>query len=91
MSARRPALTIPPSSVRAVSARCRTGLRGGMDVLWKDRILPHTTFRRLPGATTVEDDKTLDARVDAIMEDATKGARGTAITPGARDCGRLGL
>jgi hypothetical protein len=33
-----------------------------MDVVWKDRILPHTTFRRLPGATAVEDDKTQDAR-----------------------------
>jgi hypothetical protein len=44
----------------------------------------------LPGATAVEDDKTLDARVDAIVADAAKAAGGTETTPAARACGRLG-
>jgi hypothetical protein len=65
--------------MRGAKGVVRHFLDGGMDVVWKDRILPHTTFRRLPGATTVEDDKTLDARVDAIV--AAKAARGTENTP----------
>ena len=47
--------------MRGAKVVVRHFLDGGMDVVWKDRILPHTTFRRLPGATAVEDDKTLDA------------------------------
>jgi hypothetical protein len=77
--------------MRGAKVVVRHFLDGGMDVVWKDRILPHTTFRRLPGQTAVEDDKTLDARVDAIVADAPNGARGTKTNPEARACGRLGL
>jgi transposase len=78
-------------AMRGAKVVVRHFLDGGMDVVWKDRILPHTTFRRLPGATAVEDDKTLDARVDAIAADAANGARSTETIPDARACGRLGL
>src|SRR5580704_7855904 len=78
-------------AMRGAKVVVRDFLDGGMDVVWKDRILPHTTFRRLPGATAVEDDKTLDARVDAIAADAANGARSTETIPDARACGRLGL
>ena len=51
-----------------------------MDVLFKDRLLPYTTVRKLPPATSVEDDKTIDARLDEII---TKTRR--ASPPGAVD------
>ncbi len=75
-------------AMRGAKVVVRHFLDGSMDVVWKDRILPHTTFRRLPGATAVEDDKTLDARVDAIVADAPKAARGTQTNPQARASGR---
>jgi hypothetical protein len=33
----------------------------------KDRILPYTTVRKLPRASQIEDDKTIDARLDEII------------------------
>ena len=38
-----------------------------MDVVYKDRILPYTTVRTLPRASTIADDKTIDARLDQIV------------------------
>jgi hypothetical protein len=55
-----------------------------MDVVFKDRLLPYTTVRKLPQAAGVEDDKTLDARVDAIVARQRQA-------PADRGCGRLGL
>ena len=72
-------------ALRGARVTTRHFLDGTMDVVYKDRILPYTTVRRLPGATPVEDDKTLDARVDAIV------ARTPPPDPAARGRGRLGL
>jgi transposase len=51
---------------RGARVTARHYLDGRMDVVFKDRILPYTTVRKLPQAASIEDDKTLDARLDAI-------------------------
>lgn len=72
-------------ALRGARVTTRHFLDGSMDVVYKDRILPHTTVRQLPGTTPIEDDKTLDARVDAIV------ARTPPPEDVARGRGRLGL
>jgi hypothetical protein len=54
-------------ALRGARVTVRHYLDGRMDVVFKDRVLPYTTVRKLPQAAAVEDDKTIDARVDAIM------------------------
>lgn len=54
-------------ALRGAKVVVRHFLDGHMDVVWKDRVLAYTTFARLPGQSPVEDDKTLDARVDAVV------------------------
>jgi transposase len=71
-------------ALRGARVTVRHYLDGRMDVVFKDRLLPYTTVRRLPQVTAVEDDKTLDARVDAIV------AR-RRPEPANRGRGRLGL
>ena len=51
---------------RGAKVVVRQYLDGRMDVVFKDRVLAYTTVRKLPGVAPIEDDKTLDARVDAI-------------------------
>jgi transposase len=71
-------------ALRGAQVTVRHYLDGRMDVVFKDRLLPYTTVRQLPRAAAVEDDKTLDTRVDAIV------ARQRQEPPNRR-CGRLGL
>lgn len=52
---------------RGAKVTVRHYLDGRMDVLFKDRVLPTTTVRKLPRATSIEDDKTIDARLDEII------------------------
>jgi transposase len=52
---------------RGAKITVRRYLDGRMDVLFKGRVLPYTTVRKLPRATAVEDDKTIDARLDEII------------------------
>lgn len=52
---------------RGAKVTVRHYLDGRMDVLFKDRVLPTTLVRKLPRVTAIEDDKTLDARVDALV------------------------
>lgn len=66
---------------RGAKVTVRHYLDGQMDVLFKDRVLPYTTVRKLPRAATIEDDKTLDACVDVIV--AKTSAR--SERPGAVD------
>ncbi len=54
-------------ALRGAQVTVRHYLDGRMDVVFKDRILPYTTVRKLPRVAAVEDDKTLDARVDAVI------------------------
>jgi transposase len=71
-------------ALRGARVTVRHYLDGRMDVVFKDRLLPYTTVRKLPRAAAVEDDKTLDARVDAIVARQREA-------PADRGCGRLGL
>jgi transposase len=54
-------------ALRGARVTVRHYLDGRMDVVFKDRVLPYTTVRKLPRAVPIEDDKTLDARLDAIV------------------------
>lgn len=58
--------------LRGASVTVRQFLDGHMDVVWKDRVLAYTTFARLPGQSPVEDDKTLDHRVDRVAARARR-------------------
>jgi transposase len=71
-------------ALRGARVTVRHYLDGRMDVVFKDRLLPYTTVRKLPRAAAVEDDKTLDARVDAIIARQRQA-------PVDRGRGRLGL
>jgi hypothetical protein len=57
-------------ALRGAKITVRYFLDGTMDVVWKGRVLAYTTYRQLPGASAIEDDKTLDARVDAVVRKA---------------------
>ena len=66
---------------RGARVTVRHFLDGRMDVLFKQRTLAFTTFATLPGATAIEDDKTIDARLDQII---ARGQQGTPL-PGPVD------
>lgn len=59
--------TGPGIALRGAKVTVRRFLDGTMDVVYKDRVLPFTTFKRLAGAAPIEDEKTIDARVDGIV------------------------
>jgi uncharacterized small protein (DUF1192 family) len=59
--------TGPGIALRGARVTTRHFLDGTMDVVYKDRILAYTTVKRLPGAAAIEDDKTIDARLDRIV------------------------
>jgi transposase len=63
-------------ALRGAQVKVRHYLDGRMDVVFKDRVLPYTTVRKLPRAAAVEDDKTLDARLDAIVARQHQAPRG---------------
>jgi hypothetical protein len=54
-------------ALRGSKITVRHYLDGRMDVLFKDRLLAVTRVRGLPRVADVADDKTLDARVDALL------------------------
>jgi hypothetical protein len=62
-------------ALRGAKVVVRHFLDGSMDVVFKDRVLAYTTFAQLPGQSPVEDDKTLDHRVDVVA------ARARAMEP----------
>lgn len=66
---------------RGAKITVRHYLDGRMDVLFKERVLAYTTVRKLPRASPIEDDKTIDARLDEVI------ARGNRSTqpPGSVD------
>jgi hypothetical protein len=61
-------------ALRGAKVVVRRYLDGHMDVVFKDRVLPYTTVRRLPRASEIEDDKTVDARLDEISARASRRA-----------------
>lgn len=68
-------------ALRGAKVTVRLYLDGRMDVLFKDRVLPYTTVRQLPRASTIEDDKTIDAYLDEVI---ARGDR-RATPPGPVD------
>lgn len=54
-------------ALRGSKVTVRHYLDGRMDVVFKDRLLSVTRVRGLPRVSEVADDKTLDARVDALV------------------------
>jgi hypothetical protein len=68
-------------ALRGSKVTVRHYLDGRMDVLFKDRLLAVTHVRGLPRASPLADDKTLDARVDAIVT----SQRERSQRPGAVD------
>jgi transposase len=59
---------------RGAKITVRYYLDGRMDVLFKDRVLPYTTVRKLPRAIDIEDEKTIDACLDQIIDRSNRRA-----------------
>lgn len=71
----------PGIALRGAKVVVRRYLDGRMDVVFKDRLLAFTTVRKLPRVSQIEDDKTIDARLDEIV--ARRDGR--APSPGSVD------
>ena len=65
--------TGPGTALRGARVTLMHMRNGDMRVLYKGRALPYTHFKTRPGPRNAEDEKTLDARVDALI--ATSAAR----------------
>jgi transposase len=57
----------PGTALRGAKVTLHHFLGGGMSVHYKDRVLQVTAYGSYPVADPVEDEKTLDARLDAII------------------------
>jgi transposase len=57
----------PGTALRGAKVTLHHFLGGGMTVHYKERILPVTAYRTYPVPDPAEDEKTLDARLDAII------------------------
>jgi transposase len=57
----------PGTALRGAKVTLHHFVAGGMSVHYKDRLLPITAYRTYPVPDTAEDEKTIDARVDAIV------------------------
>jgi transposase len=72
-------------AMRGARVTLRHFLDGSLQVSYKDRILTCTAFRQLPRPSPAEDEKTLDARVEAVI--AASALKAAAPPPGQRGCG----
>lgn len=68
---------------RGAKVTVRHYLDGRMDVLFKNRVLPYTTVRKLPRASAIEDDKTIDARLDDIIARRSRRASPAGAVDGS--------
>ena len=57
----------PGTALRGAKVTLHHFLGGGMSVHYKDRVLPVTAYGSYPVPDHVEDEKTLDVRLDAII------------------------
>jgi hypothetical protein len=62
--------TRPDTALRGAKVTLYHFVAGGMAVHYKDRVLPVTAYGTYPVPATAEDEKTIDARVDAILASA---------------------
>ena len=77
--------TGPGAALRGARVTLHHFVDGQMRVAYKGRALPYTHFKTRPGPEPAEDEKTLDARLDAII--AASAARPRAQTVVAQGCG----
>jgi hypothetical protein len=70
-------------ALRGAKVTVRRYLDGRMDVVFKDRVLPFTTVRKLPRASEIEDDKTIDAHLDAVIASTNRNARRAVSVDGS--------
>jgi transposase len=61
-------------ALRGARVTLRHFLDGALTVTWKSRILEVTAFRQLPRPSQAEDEKTIDARIDAKLSTLIKKA-----------------
>jgi transposase len=57
----------PGTALRGAKVTLHHFVGGGMTVHYKDRVLPVTAYRTYPVPDTAEDEKTIDARIEAIV------------------------
>lgn len=57
----------PGIALRGAKVVVRRYLDGRMDVVFKNRLLAFTTVRKLPRVSRIEDDKTIDARLEQTI------------------------
>ncbi len=72
-------------AMRGARVTLRHFLDGSLQVSHKDRILACTAFRQLPRPSPAKDEKTLDARVEAVI--AASALKPAAPPSGQRGCG----
>lgn len=72
----------PGTALRGAKVTLHHLIGGEMDVHYKDRILPVTAFGSYPVPDPAEDEKTIDARVQAIITSQAIPRRATASAPG---------
>lgn len=70
-------------ALRGARVTVRHYLDGCMDVVFKERVLPYTTVRKLPRASAIEDDKTIDARLDDVVARSNQDASPPGPVDGA--------
>jgi transposase len=69
----------PGTALRGAKVTLHHFVGGGMTVHYKDRVLPVTAYGTYPVPDPAEDEKTIDARVNAIV--ASRGAADTRPQP----------
>jgi hypothetical protein len=70
----------PGTALRGATVTLYHFVGGGMEVHYKDRVLPVTAYGAYPVPDPAEDEKTIDVRVDGIVKKAaTKAAEGKIL------------
>ena len=62
----------PGTALRGVTVTLYHFVEGGMEVHYKDRVLPVTAYGTYPVPDPAEDEKTIDLRVDGIVKKAAR-------------------
>jgi len=70
----------PGTALRRARVTLLHYMDGSMRVHYKDRILACTAYKTLPVASEVEDEKTIDARVDRLVAAAATASVATMVT-----------
>ena len=71
--------TGPGTALRGAKVTLHHFVGGGMSVHYKDRLLAVTAYGTYPVPDPAEDEKTIDARVDAIIASQHTVTRGSPL------------